>query len=69
MCKKIEVQMHLARETKNTYRYEAESLPGALDPLVSTFYIRKSAFPDGAPRLIHLIITIPTEEDLNAKGD
>lgn len=64
MSLQLKVQMHLARETKNTFRYEAASLPGAPDPLVSTFYIRKSAFPDGAPRIIHLLITIPSEADL-----
>jgi len=66
MSNKITVQMHLAKETKNTYRYEAATPPGGLDPLVSTFYIRKSAFPDGAPRLIQLVVTIPNEEDLSA---
>ncbi len=58
------VQMHIDKETKNTIRYAAEQLPGGTDPLVSILYIRKSAFSDGPPRIIQLVVTVPTEEDL-----
>ena len=64
MSIKITVQMHLERDTKNTHKYIAQASPGGVDPLVSAFYIRKSAFPDGAPRIIQLIVTVPTEEDI-----
>ena len=64
MSQKIHVQMYYEKDTKNMYRYEAHAMPGQPDPLVSTFYIRKSAFPDGAPRVIDLVVTVPTEGDL-----
>ncbi len=58
--------MHIDKVTKNTYRYVAQAGPGGLDPLVSTLYIRKSAFKDEAPEDIQLVVTVPSEESDNA---
>jgi hypothetical protein len=46
MAKAVVVNMDLARDTKNTYRFEE---PEGGDGFIGTLYIQKRAFPEGAP--------------------
>lgn len=52
---KIEHTLKKAKDTKNTYRYEAENSEGA--PF-DTLYVKKSAFTGDAPETIKVTITI-----------
>lgn len=53
----IEVRLTQGKETKGTYRFEAED-PKAV---VTTLYIRKSAF-DGGPVPNAIVLRIDTDE-------
>jgi hypothetical protein len=49
----FQVNLILARETKNTYRYETDDEDAAINPL----YIQKSAFPGEGPQGITVTVT------------
>lgn len=51
---KINVELSLVKETKNTYVYAAATSES--DDIVPTLYIKKCAFPDLPPA--HITITI-----------
>jgi hypothetical protein len=51
----FQVTMTLARETKRTYRFEAEH------HLLDVLYIQKAAFPAGAPAAIR--VTVKEDKD------
>lgn len=53
MAAKVEVKMELARETKNTYRFECKEDGAAVD----TLYVQKSAFPSGAPMNVTISVS------------
>lgn len=46
---KIEVEMALDRETKNTFRFAAEAEDG---DVIDTVYVQKSAFDGDAPQKV-----------------
>jgi hypothetical protein len=53
----MEVVMKLARETKNTYRFEAVLHSDvSFVPTIDVLYINKSAFPQGAPQQITVTV-------------
>lgn len=51
-AKPVTVNMALARETKNTFRFETDP-----DAAITTLYVRKDAFKDGkAPEKITVVV-------------
>jgi hypothetical protein len=52
--KPIVVKFNYLKDTPGTYRFEEEDPEG----LVRTLYIRKDAYPDGAPKKLEVTIKV-----------
>lgn len=48
----VTVDLTMNRETKNTYRFDASEDDAAIPSL----YVRKSAFPNGAPEKVTITV-------------
>jgi hypothetical protein len=51
------VTLHFSKETPGTYRYDFERRSDLDDPPpVTSVYVKKHAFPDGAPKSITVTV-------------
>lgn len=49
----ISVPLDLTRETKNTFRFDSDDE----DAVITSLYVKKSAFPKGAPESITVTVS------------